>query len=390
MRCVMTFRNFLANLPIIKPMRNIYYIAALATLWGISACTKPTVFADYRQEVFPQTAISADTEKVVRLVNPHADQIQRIGAIDFDGGGNQDGNFEVSHVMVAGKVVPKRDIIVPAGATAEVHVTYHPQKLKTTQAAYGGWVTGEPYRERPLGPGEVLPKSDSVAIHRGMLIVTYHFPEEGVVQIELIGTATPGKEGEREASSSAGGDCDAKDTTACFKGEFSITIEGLMKGDPIPYPISAPVPIQIEGGTARLVMDKFPYVLIVIKGNGPGEPLEGQPISAISIVVTGAKGITAIGTFDGSAISMDNVGFRIRIVPGELAVADINPSMAAMGDFEIKDIALTTSEPYTAGDITFKLETTLSDKPSGNEIIDGFLHGAHVAVEMKGKLDLPQ
>lgn len=370
-------------------MRSIYYcIAAFATI--LCACTKPGVFADYRQEVFPQTAINATSEKVVRITNPHGDQVQRIGAIDFDGGGNPDGHFEVSHVVVAGKVVSKRDIVVPAGGTVEVHMNYHPQKLNTTFASYGGWVTGEPVRDRPLMPGESLPKKEKFAIHRGMLIVSYHFPEEGVVQIELVGTAIPGHEGEIEASGGPGGDCEAKDTTACFKGTFAITIEGLMKGDPIPYPISAPVPVQIEAGTARMVMDKFPYVLIVLKGNGPGEPLEGQPISALSIVVSGAKGITAIGTFDGSAISLDNVGLRIRIVPGEVAAADINPNMAAMGDFEIRDIPLTTSEPLTAGDIAFKLETTLSDKPSGNEIIDKFLADAHVNVEMKGKFDLPQ
>lgn len=371
-------------------MKPIHYTALLAVLLGLSACTKPGVFADYRQEVFPQTSINANSEKVIRITNPHGDQVQRIGAIDFDGGGNIDGNFEVSHVVVAGKVVPKRDIVVPAAGTVEVHMAYHPQKLKTTPASFGGWVTGEPVREHPLSPGESLPKKEKFAVHRGMLIVTYHFPEEGVVQIELVGTAIPGSAGELEASGGAGGDCEAKDTTACFKGTFSITIEGLMKGDPIPYAISAPVPIQIEAGTARMAMDKFPYVLIVLKGNGPGEPLEGQPISALSIVVGGAKGITAIGTFDGSAISLDNVGFRIRMVPGEIAAADINPTMAAMGDFEIKDIPLTTSEPYTAGEIAFKLETTLSDKPSGNEIIDGFLHGAHVNVAMKGKLELPQ
>lgn len=371
-------------------MNRIYYIATLIALMGTSACTKAGVFADYRQELFPQTSINATSEKVVRITNPHLDQVQRVGAIDFDGGGNQDGNFDVDHVIVAGKVVPKRDIVVPAGGMMEVHMAYHPQKLNTTYASYGGWVTGEPVRARPLAPGESLPKKEKFAVHRGMLIVTYHFPEEGVIQIELVGTAIPGGEGEIEASGGAGGECEAKDTTSCFRGTFAITIEGLMKGDPIPYPISAPVPILIEAGTARMVMDKFPYVLIVMKGNGPGEPLEGQPISALSIVVSGAKGITAIGTFDGSTISLDNVGFRIRIVPGELAVGDINPSMAAMGDFEIKDIALTTSEPLTAGEIGFKLETTLSGKPSGNEIIDKFLANASVNVEMKGKFDLPQ
>lgn len=369
---------------------NHIYSAALMALLALGGCTKPGVFADYRQEVFPQTAINAASEKVVRITNPHGDQVQRVGAIDFDGGGNIDGNFEVSHVVVAGKIMSKRDIVVPAGGTVEVHMTYHPQKLTTTHASYGGWVTGEPVRDRPLMPGESLPKKEKFSVHRGMLIVTYHFPEEGVVQIELVGTAIPGEKGEREASGGPGGDCEAKDTTACFKGTFSIAIEGLMKGDPIPYPISAPVPIQIEAGTARMAMDKFPYVLIVLKGNGPGEPLEGQPISTLSVVVSGAKGITAIGTFDGSAITLDNVGFRIRIVPGEVAAADITPGMAAMGDFEIRDIALTTSEPLTSGEIGFRLETTMSEKPSGNEIIDQFLANAYVHVEMKGKLDLPQ
>lgn len=371
-------------------MQSHYYIAILAAILGLAGCTQPTVFSEYRQELFPQTAINAATEKVVRITNPHADQVQKIGAIDFDGGGNQGGHFEVVHVVVAGKVVPKRDLIVPAGATVEVHVAYHPQKLETTQAAYAGWVTGEPVREVPLKPGEKRPKKDPVATHRGMLIVTYHYPEEGVIQIELIGTSVAGKDGEAEASGGAGGDCLAEGTTACFKGDFTITIAGLMKGEPVAWPISGPVPIEIEAGTARMVMDKFPHVLIVLKGNGPGEPLEGQPISALSIVVSGAKGVTAVGLFDGSSISLDGVGFRIRIIPGEIRAEDITPSMAAMGDFEIKDISLTTSQPYTAGEIAFTLETQLSEKPSGNEIIDGFLAGAQVNVEMKGTLGLPQ
>ncbi len=370
-------------------MKYTYYIAALVAVLTLGACTKPGVFSDYRREVFPQTAINDTTDKVIRVVNPHTDQVQKVGGIDFDGGGNPDGNFEVSHIVVAGKIVPKTNVVIPAGDTMEIHLAYHPQKLKTTFASYGGWLTGEPVREHPLSPGETLPKPDTTAIHRGMLDVTYHYPEEGIVQIELVGTAVAGKNGETESGGLAGGDCVAKDTTACFKGNFTINIAGLIKGDPVAYPISAPVPIQIEAGTARMVMDKFPYVLIVLKGNGPGEPLEGQPISAISIVVSGAKGITAIGTFDGSAISLSGVGMRIRIAPGEILAADVNPSMAAMGDFEIRDIPLVTSEPLTSGNIAFKMETSLTDKPSGNEIIDGFLHGAKVTVDMKGTLELP-
>ncbi|PIR20081.1 MAG: hypothetical protein COV45_08905 [Deltaproteobacteria bacterium CG11_big_fil_rev_8_21_14_0_20_47_16] len=372
-----------------KSTSPIAYIVVALTMLGAAACTKPNVFADYRQEVFPQTAINESSEKVIRIVNPYSDQAQKIGGIGFDGGGNQDGNFEIAHIVVAGKIVPKSNIVVPAGATLEVHMVYHPQKMVTTYAQYGGWVTGEPIREVPLAPNESAPKASETPVHRGMLDITYHSPEEGIVQVELVGTAEPGKNGERESGGGAGSECEAKDTTACFKGTFSITIEGLVKGDPIAYPMSGPVPIEIESGTARMSMDKFPHVLIVLKGNGPGEPLEGQPLSSLSIVVSGAKGITAVGSFDGSSISLQGVGMRIRIRPGEILEEDINPSMDAMADFEINDIDLNTTEPLTTGEITFNLDTTLSDKPSGNEIIDGFLAGAHVVVEMKGLLDLP-
>lgn len=127
----------------------------------------------------------------------------------------------------------------------------------------------------------------------------------------------------------------------------------------------------------------------VFKGSGPGEPLEGQPLAALSIVVSGAKGITAVGSFDGSSIDLQGVGMRIRIRLGEITEKDVSPSMDAMADFEINDIYLTTSEPLTTGEITFNLDTTLSEKPSGNQIVDGFLAGSHVVVEMKGLLDLP-
>lgn len=370
-------------------MRYLSKIACLVGLVVASACTKPNVFADYRQEVFPQTAINNSSEKVVRLVNPHADTPQHIGAIGFNGGGNADGNFEIAHVVVAGKVVPKSDIVVPGGAALEIHLIYHPQNMKTTLAHYGGWDTGEPIREVPLAPGESVPKAGATPVHRGMLAVTYHSPEEGVISVELVGTAHEGKNGEAEAGGGAGAPCTAEGTTACFRGTFAIAIEGLVKGDPIAYPMGGPVALDIESGTARMSMDKFPYVLIVLKGNGPGEPLEGQPLSALSIIVSGAKGITAVGSFDGSSIDLQGVGMRIRIRPGEVAPEDVNPSMDAMADFELNDIHLTTSEPLTTGDITFNLDTTLSEKPSGNEIVDGFLAGAHVVVEMKGLLDLP-
>lgn len=368
--------------------------AVLLVLGLISlACDRGSVFSDYRQEVFPETPINGQLEKTVRLVNPHPNQVQTIGGIGFDGGGNAEGHFEIAQVVVADKVVPNQNIVVPMGGAVEVHVIYHPQKMVDTLASYGGWVTGEPVREHPLSPGETVPAPGSAtkAIHRGMLLVAYHFPQEGLVQIELIGRSVPSAKGERVAGNvSTAGLCEAKGTTACFKGTFAIDIPGLMKGPVIEWPLNGAIPIQIEGGTARMVMDQFPNVLMVLKGNGPGEPLEGKPLSAISIVASGAKGITGVGTFDGSALNLQGVGMRMRVSSGELTPEDVTPTLSSLVDFEIKEIPLTTAVPYTNGDITLKLETKLSEHPSGMQLLDDFIHGAQVIMTLKGKMALPQ
>lgn len=230
------------------------------------------------------------------------------------------------------------------------------------------------------------------AIHRAMLIVAYDNPQAGYVHVELVGGAVPGPNGEVTAIPMGGageGECVAQGTTACFTGTFSIDLPGLMTGGAVEVPMNGPVPFTVENGAAELNMDEFPPVLLALKGNGPGEPLEGKPVDAVSIVISGTPECIATGSFDGRNLSLAGVGFRIRVLLGEITYDDINPGLVSAVDFNIEDLEIITDEPFDGSKIIFGVEATLSENPSGNGLFDAFLGGVRVVVKFTGMLELP-
>jgi len=230
------------------------------------------------------------------------------------------------------------------------------------------------------------------AIHRAMLIVAFDKPRGGYSNIELVGGAVPGPNGEETAvgmGGLSGGDCVASGTTMCFTGTFSIDLPGVMSGGAVEVPMAAPLSFELDGSALKLDMNEFPPVLILLKGNGPGEPLEGQPIEELSIVISGSPDVTGVGTFDGSVLSMTEVGFRIRVVMGGITYEEITPGLGAAVDFTIDNLEAITDEPFDGSKIIFGFETTLSQSPSGNGLFDAILGGIRVVVKFSGMLDLP-
>lgn len=408
----------------------------------LPACSNATIpFATYRREQFDPVPITTMQEKTIRIANPSAEEPQHVAAIAFDAGGNDGAHFQITKVMAGGRALGTKDVVIPAGAVLEVTVRYEPRNLETTRASYGGWETGQPVRYEPSAPkavsanaalmgarkmrdtwdvtrdtktshishvtrhasdltshmshvtrhaSKVLPAPE--AIHRALILLTFDYPQEGVSQIELVGRATPGPNGEISAMPSGGttqpGECAAGGTTACFTGTFSIDLPGLMKTGPVVTELSGPLSITIDGGTAEIDMNTFPPVVFVVKGNGPGEPLEGKPVGVISIVLSGAPDIIGIGSFDGASLQIADMGFRIRIYLAELTVEDADTTTAPV-DFLVNALSLTTTKPLADGKITLAIETTLSANPAANPLVDPFLSGAKVVVVLEGALQLP-
>ena len=94
------------------------------------------------------------------------------------------------------------------------------------------------------------------------------------MNIELVGGAVPGPDGEIAAVGVGGisdSECVASGSRACFFGTFSIELPSLMSSGPMEVPMPGAIPFTIEDGVAGLNMDEFPPVLIMLKGNGPGD-----------------------------------------------------------------------------------------------------------------------
>lgn len=382
--------------------------------------------------MFDITPITGETTRRLQLVNPHETESQHVRAIGFDGGGNQGGHFTVKGASIAGKPLPLHDISIPPTAALELEIVYAPKNLQTTQADFGGEVTGAPVRFEPVNPGNfenkkpdeadvsqaariyksLIPSTfratefllskdvamdeaniiEPEALHRGLLVLTYDEPKEGVLQLELVGGAVTGPNGELTSvgSGSSGpvnSTCSAVGQTACFTGKFSIELPGLMQV-PVEVDLSGPLPLAIDGGAVTVDMASFPVAHILVQGNGPGDPLEGQPIAALTIAISGSEGVIAEGLFDGTTLTLDNVGFRVRIYFSAVDMAGLS-SIAAPVDFQINSLTLDTLEPLSAGEITLGVSTTLGQNPTGNPLADPLLSGAQVIVKMTGTLELP-
>lgn len=357
-------------------------------LLGTGCNTAPTQFVSWQQQMFDQTPITGSQTKIISLRNESPTENQKLLGVGFDGSAKGDGNFQIDKVSVGDRVVGLKDIIVPPQSSLNIQITYRPRNLETTQADFGGWVTGEKPRFVPYKPGEEPVEPDtSLAIHRAVFLAVYDIPKAGITQIEFVGNAVVGPQGEISLPEAGSGPCEAGGGVGCFTGDFLIDIPKFFSKGGQALPLSGPIRFGIADGKASLRMEDLPPILFPLKGNGPGEPLEGQPVSAVTIIIKGMSGSEATGTFDGSRIELQNVGVRVQVVVGELDPKDI-VNISPLVDFNVDKLMMITEEPFTDGNITLKIDTTLSQNPSGNPLFDEFLGNAEIIVRFKGRLSL--
>lgn len=351
---------------------------------AVSSCSGDQ-FAAWQQETFEVTAVTESTQKIIYIKNTSADKEQHVRSIAFDKGSNADGNFTLNSVKTGDQTVGKKDIVVPPGSSLALIVTYSPVNLETTYANYGGWETGKPKPWLP-GPAEDVSNNEEEeeAIHRALLLASYDYPKDGLVQIELVGIAVPGPEGEISTGGDTPGECSPGGGTACYTGGFAVDIPELYSTGPKELELTGSVKFNISGGEISLRMDDFPPAFIVL---GSDEVPKLPSGVTITLIISGSSGATATGTFDGSRITLNEVSFRVRIALSERTAEEITAGgLAYEVDFDISNLEITTTEPLAQSMITMHLETTLPDKPSGNDLFDQYLSGANVILIMQGEL----
>lgn len=324
----------------------------------VCSCNQTEQFTQWMTENFEATPITQKATHTISFRNPHSMENQHLLGVDFSLGTNEQGNFRIEKVEVGNRIVSPKQITIPPGSSLNLVVTYEPRQL--------------------------LPEED----HRSVVFLVYDQPRTGIIQVELVGKASPGPNGE-ESVAVGMKECTPAAGVACFEGVFEFEIPKIMSKGPMNVELTGPIAFALEGREASLMMDSFPVVLIPLKGNGPGEPLEGQPVSAVSIIITGMPGKMASGTFDGLTMELEDIGFKVRVVLGELNMDQVTPGIATLVNFNIEDLKLITQEPFLDGRVLFKIETTLAEKPSGNPLFDQFLGGAQIIVRLKGTLTTP-
>ncbi len=351
-------------------------------LIALSACSEGGSFVVYQTEVFDETAVTESASKTIVIGNSSNDEEQHMRAIGFDRGSNSAGHFRIDGITVGGQAVGTADVVIPPGSSMQVSVTYAPMNLEPSQAAYGGWVTGDNERWIPKNPDEVGEEEEGVIYHRAILEAVYDYPREGIFYVEVVGEAIEGPNGEEEAGG-AFATCTPGSGTACYTGGFALDIPDLAPGGPKDLEITGPIRFTISGGDVTLRMDDFPYAIMYLRS----EEIPQLPSGVTAtMIISGAQGVEAKGTFDGTRIDLDGVGFRIRVALGELTADQARQGVSAMVDFVLSDLAIETVKPLAQGMITMKLETTIPENPSGNELFDQFLSGATVIAVMEGEL----
>lgn len=381
-------------------MRIFRFIGWLELALALAACSQRLPFSEYQRTEFAQTAVTQSTTRVIRLENPSSIQPQHVRSIAFDAGGNPGGNFQLSKVVVGGRAVAPRDIIVPANGVLELHLLYAPRSLETTQATFGGVESGAPPRIAPQAPAEKSVRAGQaaafgmqrllggkaaavpLALHRGLLVMTYDQPNEGLLQLELVGTAALGPNG--EVAISGAGECVVDGSTACFSGVLRITMPGVVDTAQ-ETELSGKWALQIDAGTVRADMARFPVALFVISGDQLPSSL---PVAALSIAISGDDKTVAEGTFDGQSLQIERAAFRARIYTQAETVESI-ADKAALIDFVIPDITITTASPLDGNQIMLAVDTTLGPNPTGVPLGDQALGGKQIKVEIAGTLALP-
>ncbi|MBN1283717.1 MAG: hypothetical protein JXA24_08115 [Proteobacteria bacterium] len=336
----------------------------------------------YQTEVFAKTAVTESTTKTIVLANSSGDREQRMRAIGFDRGSNSAGHFRIDRMTVGGQAVGTSDVVIPPGSSLQVTITYAPMDLNRSLAAYGGWVTGERERWIPKHPDEVGKEEEGPIYQRAIIEAVYDYPGEGIFFVELVGTAVKGPNGEEEAGG-AFATCTPGNGVACYTGGFALDIPDLAPGGPKLLELTGPIRFSVAGGEATLRMDDFPYAIMYLRS----EEIPQLPSGVTAtMIVSGAQGAEAKGTFDGARLDLAGVGFRIRVALGELTADDARQGIPALVDFELSDLVIETVKPLSQGAITMRLETTIPENPSGNELFDQFLSGASVIAIMEGEL----
>lgn len=357
---------------------NIIFLASCVVIFA--ACSG-SQFSGWHVETFDTTAITEETRQEIFIANNDTTKEQHVRGIGFDKGSNSAGHFRVDSIKVGAQSVGTKDIVIPPGSALTVSVTYAPNNLETTFANYGGWETGRPTHWIPHKPGDEPEEESDETIHRAILQATYDYPKEGVIQVELVGYAVPGPNGE-VAAGGMPGECTPGDGIACYAGGFSVDIPQLYADGARDLELTGDIKFTLSGGEISLRMDDFPSAIMLLRSTEIPELPAGV---TGALIISGAQGETATGTFDGNRITLNDVAFRIRFVLGEITAEDITPGMASMIDFVIPNLQITTTEPLSQGAITLHMETTLSDAPSGNDLFDQFLSNAKVVVVMKGQ-----
>ncbi len=356
-------------------------IAALAALF-FSACTGSSQFTGWQTEQFDTTKVTKSTTKTFVLGNSSGDAEQHVRAIAFDRGSNSAGNFRIDKVTVGDQAVSPVDIVIPPGSSLQVTVTYAPMNLDISQASYGGWTTGQQERWIPKRPEDVGKEGEEPIIQRAIIEAVYDHPGEGIYYVQLVGEAEPGPNGEQEAGG-AFATCTPGNGTACYTGGFALDIPDLAPGGPKDLTLTGPIRMALNGGNVTLRMDDFPYAIMYLRSEDIPQLPSGV---TATLVISGAQGEEAAGTFDGTRLTIDGVIFRIRVALGELTVDQIKQGMSALVDFNVPDLTIETTKPLSQGAITLHLETSLPENPSGNQLFDQFLSGAKITAIMDGEL----
>lgn len=362
-------------------MKNILLVIPL--LITVTSCAgSGSSFTDWATEEFDATSITESQTKTIILGNPSQDKEQHLLGVAFDRGTNAVGNFRIEKVIVGSQEVAPNDIVVPPGSTVKLTVTYSPLNLESTVADWGGWVTGRPRRWVPMNPDDYGKEKDEPVIHRAVIEAVYDHPVQGIYYVQVVGEAKPGPHGEEEAGG-GGVDCKPGSGTACYTGGFALDIPQLAPGGPKPLEMTGPIRFGISGGAVTLKMDDFPFVVYYLRSEDIPQLPSGV---TATLVISGAQGAEGAGTFDGSRLSLTGVVFRIRVSLGELAADQIAQGMSAIVDFEVPDLEIATIKPLNQGAITMRLETSLPQNPSGNELFDQFLSGAKIVAILEGEL----
>ena len=364
----------------ISKFRIINLIGLMIVL--LVGCSEDDQFSKWETRTFQKTRVTESSMLEVLIANASDSDEQHVTAIALNQGADPSGHFQIMSVKVGNREVDLNDIVIPPSGKLKVTLGYAPLNMITSVADYGNWETGQAPRWVPGQSENASNKSE--AIHRAVLQLSYDYPNDGLLFIQIVGLATPGPNGETDAGGGAG-ECYPGGGVACYSGGFAIDIPSLYSTGPKDLELTGAIKFQIQGGNVTLDMNNFPPVLMYLRS----EEIPQLPSGVTAtLIISGSPDELASGTFDGSRLELSDVSFRARVVLGEVIQENVTPGMSAMVDFTISGLEMTTISQLENGKITLHMETTLPDSPSNNPLFDEFLSSAQIIVIMNGQLAL--